>query len=105
MTTYIITVPGTFLSEPTDAARSTIEARLRPGDPQRTPLGRAEDLDILSVNDDGTFGVRLEVEADDSHSAEDRAKRAVTAAFAAAGVSESDAPLGPAVVTGIDTQA
>ncbi len=104
MTTYVITIPGTFLSELTDTARAAVQEQLRPADPQQTSLGRMEDLDILTVNDNGTFSIRLEMEADDSGSAEERAKQAVTAALGSAGLSEDDAPLGPAAVTGIDTQ-
>ncbi|MET9803032.1 hypothetical protein [Streptomyces sp. NPDC006368] len=104
MTTYVITIPGTFLRELDDSARSTLVRHLRPADPRHTSLGRAEDLDVLTVNDNGTFSVRLEVEADDSHGAEEIARRAATAALREAGYTEDEAPTGPAAVTGIDTE-
>ncbi|MEJ8632955.1 hypothetical protein ABZY19_28370 [Streptomyces sp. NPDC006475] len=102
MTTYVITIPGTFLRELSDGARAEVEETLRPADPQQTSLGRLEDLDILTVNENSTFSIRLEVEADDSGSAEAQAKEAAAAALSRAGFTEDDAPLGPAAVTGID---
>ncbi|OKK03825.1 hypothetical protein AMK26_20715 [Streptomyces sp. CB03234] len=105
MTTYVITIPGTFLRELTDDARSVLVRHLRPADPRQTSLGRAEDLDVLTVNDNGTFSVRLEVEADNSRSAEEVARRTATAALREAGYTENEAPTGPAAVTGIDAQA
>ncbi|WP_328584578.1 hypothetical protein [Streptomyces sp. NBC_00370] len=102
MTTYVITIPGTFLEELTEDSRATLVARLRPADPQNTALGEAEELDILSVNENGTFNIRLEVEADNNHAAEAEAKRLAGAALHDAGLSEDRAPLGPAVITGID---
>ncbi|MGW3404957.1 hypothetical protein [Streptomyces zhihengii] len=46
--------------------------------------------------------MRLEVEAADSEEAEDRARETVAKALTVAGVPADAAPLGPAVVTGID---
>ncbi|MGW7054190.1 hypothetical protein [Streptomyces sp. NPDC054887] len=103
MTTYVISIPGTFLGDVPDAARSAVVRHLRPADPQHTSLGQTEDLDILTVNDNGTFSIRLEVDADDSHSAEAHAKEVATAALREAGLTEDRAPLGPTAVTGIDT--
>jgi hypothetical protein len=103
VTTYVITIPGTFLRELTDEARSVLVRKLRPADPRQTSLGRAEELDVLTVNENGTFSVRLEVEAHDSHSAEEAARRTATEALREAGYAEDDAPTGPAAVTGIDT--
>ncbi|MER7112657.1 hypothetical protein [Streptomyces sp. NPDC000229] len=105
MTTYVITIPGTFLRELTDDARSVLVQRLRPADPRQTSLGRAEELDVLTVHDNGTFSVRLEVEAVDSRSAEEVARSAAATALREAGYSEDEAPTGPAAVTGIDAQA
>ncbi|MFC8920659.1 hypothetical protein E2C00_01380 [Streptomyces sp. WAC05374] len=105
MTTYVITIPGTFLRELTDDARSTLVRNLRPADPRHTSLGRVEELDVLTVNDNGTFSVRLEVEADDSRRAEEAARRTAAAALREAGYTEDEAPTGPAAVTGIDAQA
>ncbi|MBT2488024.1 hypothetical protein J7E96_05640 [Streptomyces sp. ISL-96] len=102
MTTFVISIPGTFLYEVTEAKRAAVVKHLSPADPQHTALGRSEDLDILTVNDNGTFSIRLEVEADNSHSAEQQAKQVVAAALRQAGISEDQAPLGPTAVTGID---
>ncbi|OEJ23682.1 hypothetical protein AR457_03395 [Streptomyces agglomeratus] len=103
MTTYVISIPGTFLREPDESARAAVVRRLRPADPHHTSLGQSEDLDILTVNDNGTFSIRLEVDADDSRSAETHAKEVAAAALREAGLSEDEAPLGPTAVTGIDT--
>jgi hypothetical protein len=102
MSTYIITVPGTFLHDLTDDARSALIQQLRPADPHQTELGQQEDLDVLAINDNGTFSIRLDVEAEDSHAAEQRARATAAAALRAAGFTAEQAPLGPAVVTGID---
>ncbi|KIF78364.1 hypothetical protein QR77_40475 [Streptomyces sp. 150FB] len=102
MTTYVITIPGTFLTDVTDESRNVVVERLRSADPQQTTLGEAEDLDILSVNENNTFNVRLEIEADDNPSAEASAKEKAEAALRAAGFSEDDARLGRPTVTGID---
>ncbi|MFF1837007.1 hypothetical protein ACFVXE_22800 [Streptomyces sp. NPDC058231] len=105
MTTYVITVPGTFVHGITDAARSEVERRLRPQDPQNTDLGETEDLNLLTIQDDGNaFSVRLQVEASDRASAESDAARLVSAALRSSGLSMDDAPLGPAAVTGIDRE-
>ncbi|MDF3300296.1 hypothetical protein [Streptomyces tropicalis] len=105
MTTYVITIPGTFLSEPDDAARADLARRLRPADPHRTALGREEDLDLLTVNDDNTFSIRLEVTADDRRAAERKAKQTAASALREAGFGDTEAPLGPTTVTGIDNMA
>ncbi|MDQ0791867.1 hypothetical protein [Streptomyces sp. B1I3] len=104
MTTFVITVPGTFVHGVTDTTRSEVERRLRPQDPQNTELGETEDLDILTVQDGNTFSLRLEVDADDRAGAEAEAVRLATAALRESGVAEADAPLGAAVVTGIDSE-
>ncbi|MFF3341213.1 hypothetical protein [Streptomyces flavidovirens] len=103
MTTYVISIPGTFLREVPETARAAVVKHLRPADPQHTQLGQSEELDILTVNDNGTFSIRLEVDADDSHSAELHAKQAAATALREAGLTEDEAPLGPTAVTGIDT--
>ncbi|MCD0483678.1 hypothetical protein [Streptacidiphilus sp. ASG 303] len=103
MTTYVITIPGTFLEELTGDARTTLLERLRPSDPQQTELGEAEDLDVLTVNDNGTFSIRLEVEAEDTRSAEADAAAVAGAALRDAGFTGDTAPLGHPAVTGIDT--
>ncbi|MEV6019056.1 hypothetical protein ACFYXJ_16785 [Streptomyces sp. NPDC002667] len=103
MTTYVITVPGTFVHGVSDASRADVERRLRPQDPQNTDLGESEELSLLTV-DDNRFSVRLEVEATDRRSAEAEAVRLVSGALRDSGLSADDAPLGPASVTGIDSE-
>ncbi|MFJ4776128.1 hypothetical protein [Streptomyces sp. NPDC088762] len=103
MTAYVITVPGTFLTAVPAAVRAELAQRLRPADPARSDLGEAEELDLLTVNEDGTFCVRLEVEAPDRARAEDAAVHITASALAEAGLAERDAPLGPPAVTGIDS--
>ncbi|MER6437087.1 MULTISPECIES: hypothetical protein [unclassified Streptomyces] len=103
MTTYVITVPGTFVHGMSDGARTDIERRLRPQDPKNTDLGENEELSLLTVEEDGRFAARVEVEAADRSSAEHEAVRLVSGALRDSGVAETDAMLGAAVVTGIDT--
>ncbi|MEU1040562.1 hypothetical protein ACFYP4_21640 [Streptomyces sp. NPDC005551] len=104
MTTFIITVPGTFVHGVTDDARSEVVRRLRPQDPKNTELGESEELNLLTVEDGGMFSIRLEVDAADQSSAEAEAVRLVAGALRASGIAETDAPLGPAAVTGIDRE-
>ncbi|MEU6736937.1 hypothetical protein [Streptomyces physcomitrii] len=105
MTTFVITVPGTFLKELTGPARAELLRGLRPRDPQRTELGAEEDLDILTVREGGTFSLHLEVEAENAHAAETAAKELAARALADIGFTEEEAPLGPTAVTGIDNDA
>lgn len=100
MTTFVITVPGTFLSGITDSARSVIERELAS---QHTDVSESEGLDLLTLNGDGTFSIRLEIDARDRYEAELDATRLVAAALKDAGIAEADAPLGPPAVTGIDS--
>ncbi|MFD9465660.1 hypothetical protein [Streptomyces sp. NPDC060027] len=104
MTTYVITVPGTFVHGLSDASRADVERRLRPQDPQNTDLGETEELSLLTVDENHTFSVRLEVEAANQSSAEAEAVRLVAGALRESGLSADDAPLGPAAVTGIDRE-
>ncbi|GHA10859.1 hypothetical protein GCM10010372_08430 [Streptomyces tauricus] len=104
MTTYVITVPGTFVNGVEDAARSDIERRLRPRDPKNTDLGESEELSLLTVEEGGMFSARIEVEAPDQSSAETEAVQLVSRALRDSGFPEKDAPLGPAFVTGIDRE-
>ncbi|MER7937710.1 hypothetical protein AB0N99_07760 [Streptomyces sp. NPDC093272] len=104
MTTYVITVPGTFTAGVDDAARQRLGRALRPADPHGTKLGSAEDLDVLAVNDDNTFALRLTVEADTSADAEREARRLADTALRDAGLDAEGVPLGPAVITGIDSE-
>ncbi|AVH99148.1 MULTISPECIES: hypothetical protein [Streptomyces] len=100
MTTFVITVPGTFTSGITDSERSALERELSP---QHTDVSESEGLDLLTLNEGGTFSVRLEVEAPDRYEAELDAVRIVSEALGKAGVAQADAPLGPPTVTGIDS--
>ena len=104
MTTYVITVPGTFVHGVTDASRADMERRLRPQDPKNTDLGETEELNLLTVGEGSTFSVRLEVEADSQAGAETEAVRLVSSALRDSGFTQDDAPLGPAAVTGIDRE-
>ncbi|WP_406413868.1 hypothetical protein OG923_31405 [Streptomyces halstedii] len=103
MTTYVITVPGTFLHDVTEEQRSGVKRRLRHRDPQNTGLGEAEELDLLTVQDDNTFSVRLEIAAPDRARAEAEASRLAESALRDSGLTAEDAVLGPAVVTGIES--
>ncbi|MCF4136990.1 hypothetical protein L1856_09345 [Streptomyces sp. Tue 6430] len=103
MTTYVISVPGTFTTGIDADTRARIGRSLRPTDPHRTQMGNSEDLDALSLNDDDTFTIRLTVEADSAPHAEESARRLAQSALRESGLDESDAPLGPAAVTGIDS--
>ncbi|MER6037614.1 MULTISPECIES: hypothetical protein [unclassified Streptomyces] len=104
MTTYVITVPGTFTTGVGDEARARLSRALRPADPHTTRMGSTEDLDVLNVNEDNTFTLRLTVEADTGPHAEDEARRLADSALRDAGLDERSAPLGPAFVTGIDSE-
>ncbi|MEC3998821.1 hypothetical protein VSR01_37200 [Actinacidiphila sp. DG2A-62] len=102
MSTYVVTVPGTFLTPRTDAERAALVRALRPVDPQGTDFGEAEDLDILSVYP-GTpaFSLRLEVAAENAPAAEARASQIAQQALAAAGIEPESAPLGQPAITGL----
>lgn len=100
MTTFVITVPGTFTSDITESERLAIEGRLAS---QHTDLSENEGLDLLTLNDGGTFSIRLEVDAPDRYEAELDATRLVSAALEEAGIGPSAAALGPPAVTGIDS--
>ncbi|MFK4106806.1 hypothetical protein ACI2L1_43545 [Streptomyces sp. NPDC019531] len=104
MTTYVITVPGTFLREVPESVCSDIGRSLRPQDPRNTELGENEELSLLTVEEDGMFAARVEVEATDRSHAESEAVRLVARALRDSGLAEDEAPLGPAVVTGIDSE-
>ncbi|WP_327130324.1 hypothetical protein OG311_02010 [Streptomyces sp. NBC_01343] len=99
MTTYVITVPGTFLTDVDDAARSELARRLAS---HHTDLSETEDVELLTVHEGGTFSVRLEVEAPDRATAEDDAVRLLAGTLKELGLPEKVAPLGPPAVTGVD---
>ncbi|MGW1185162.1 hypothetical protein ACWD7Y_14440 [Streptomyces drozdowiczii] len=100
MTRFVITVPGTFGIDITDSTRSALESALAS---RHTDVSESEGLDLLTLNEDGTFSVRLKVEAPDRYEAELNAGRILAAALKRAGIEEADAPLGPPAVTGIDS--
>jgi len=103
MTTFVVTVPGTFLDAPPEGAQEALVRALRPVDPQGTEFGEAEHLDILTVYE-GTaaFSLRLEVAADTKAAAGESARDLVGQALHAAGIGPKSAPLGEPVITGID---
>ncbi|MET8948371.1 hypothetical protein ABZX30_33780 [Streptomyces sp. NPDC004542] len=103
MTTYLITVPGTFTGGIDEDERARLSRALRPADPHTTRTGSTEDLDALTVNDDNTFTIRLSVEADSQAHAEEDARDLADSALRDAGLDPDSAPLGPAAVTGIDS--
>jgi hypothetical protein len=104
MTTYVISVPGTFTADIGTETRDRLAGTLGPSDPHGTRMGNAQGLDVLSVNEDNTFTLRLTVEADTGRHAEEEARRVAGAALRDAGLDERSAALGPAVITGIDSE-
>ncbi|MFJ6698167.1 hypothetical protein ACIQM4_19145 [Streptomyces sp. NPDC091272] len=105
MTTYLVTLPGTLLGKLDTAAHAELLRELSPADPRHTALGAAEDLNRLTLDDENsTFVIRLEVQAATIKEAETEARRIATAALRSAGLSEDDAPIGPAAISGIDTE-
>ncbi|MEU6890377.1 hypothetical protein ABZ934_00985 [Streptomyces sp. NPDC046557] len=102
MTVYLVTIPGTLLTELTADARTRLVGALRPADPRGTELGVAEDLDILSFySGSSAFSLHLEVEASDTASATDKARDLASSALRDAGLDAEAAPLGDPVITGI----
>ncbi|MCW7941350.1 hypothetical protein AAW14_04635 [Streptomyces hygroscopicus] len=104
MTTYVITVPGTFTDTVGTRTRAELARALRPADPHRTQMGSEADLDALTVNEDNTFTIRLTIEADSGPHAEQDARQLADSALRAAGLDQTIAPLGSAVITGIDSE-
>jgi hypothetical protein len=103
MTTYVVTVPGTFTDGIEAGAKTELTRALRPADPHATQLGNTEDLDVLVVNEDNTFTLHMRVEADSRADAEQDARRLADSALREAGLDENSAPLGPVIITGIDS--
>ncbi|MFE0510834.1 hypothetical protein [Streptomyces sp. NPDC058964] len=100
MTTFVITIPGTFTTGVTSAACAALEEKLSS---QHTGLSESEGLDLLTINENNTFSVRLEVDAADRHEAQTDAAELLAAALREVGIPEGEAPLGPPAVTGIDS--
>ncbi|MFJ7591208.1 hypothetical protein ACIQZO_28300 [Streptomyces sp. NPDC097617] len=102
MTIYVVTLPGTLLTELTPEARTELTRALSGSDPRDTDLGAAEDLDLLTFYPDSSaFSLRLEVEAADTASAEAQALDLAQAALRTVGLTGEAAPLGDPVITGI----
>ena len=101
MSTYVVTVPGTFLDAPPPEARGALVRALRPVDPQ--DHREAEDLDVLTTYE-GTpaFSMRLEVRADSKAAAEDAARDLAHGALRTAGIAPEAARLGEPVITGLE---
>jgi hypothetical protein len=105
MSTYVVTVPGTFLTPPTDEAREALVRALRPADPRGTDFGEAEDLGILTVyGGTDAFSLRLEVTAETAPDAGRAARELAVSALRTAGWSQDQAPLGEPVITGLDKE-
>ncbi|MCX5206552.1 hypothetical protein OG897_34745 [Streptomyces sp. NBC_00237] len=105
MTTYVVTLPGTLLDKLTPDAHAALLRELSPADPRHTALGEAEDLDRLTLDtENSTFVIRLEVQAATSGEAELEARRIAGAALRSVGLDEKAAPMGPAAISGIDTE-
>lgn len=100
MSTFVITVPGTFLTDIADSAHSALGRGLAS---RHTDVSEGEGLDLLTLHEGGRFSVRLEVQAADRYEAELEASRLVAAALEEAGIDGAEAPLGPPSVTGIDS--
>lgn len=100
MSTFVITVPGTFVGDIDDSACSALERGLAS---RHTDVSESEGLDLLTLHADRRFSVRLEVKAADRLEAEREATALVAAALEEAGIDGDDAPLGPPAVTGIDS--
>ncbi|WP_433887909.1 hypothetical protein [Streptomyces sp. CA-111067] len=105
MTTYVVTVPGTFAQAPSEQDTAELKRALRAADPRGTDFGEAEDLDALTLySGTSAFSLRLEIEADDSPSAEGAARTMATAALRSTGFDEHAVSLGDPVITGIDSE-
>ncbi|MFI5801718.1 hypothetical protein [Streptomyces sp. NPDC051561] len=105
MTTYVVTLPGTLLDKLSPAAHEQLLRELSPADPRHTHLGETEDLDRLTVDEENsTFVIRLEVHAATTKEAEAEARSIATRALRAVGLTEDSAPMGPAALSGIDTE-
>ncbi|SEN20740.1 hypothetical protein [Actinacidiphila rubida] len=102
MATFVIAIPGTFTNGISGSSRGALRRELAP---RHTDLSESEGLDLLTVLEDDTFSVRLEVEAPDRYEAKLRATSLVSHALREAGIPEDEAPLGPPAVTGMEGEA
>lgn len=102
MGNYVITIPGTLHRPLDDRARRTLTAGLSGADPEQVGA-EVPDLDVLTLDEpEGTFVLRLEVDAADRAAAGDEALRLAREAFASAGFAADDLATGRPVITGID---
>ncbi|MEU9078752.1 hypothetical protein ACFYUY_38560 [Kitasatospora sp. NPDC004745] len=102
MGNYVITVPGTVRRPVGEAARRTLLAVVHGADPEEAGV-EVPDLDVLTLDEpEGTFVLRLEVQAADRGEAGDTALGLARRAFAAAGYQEDAVDIGTPAVTGID---
>ncbi|MFB7908363.1 hypothetical protein ACFC1T_18195 [Kitasatospora sp. NPDC056076] len=105
MTHFVISLPGTFKQEVTEAAEAQLLSALQGYDQQEVGAD-PQDLDMLTLNYGGpTFTLRLEVTAEDSRGAEREALARASRALAAAGFDGDAALLGQPVITSIDSVA
>ncbi|MEV6314743.1 hypothetical protein [Streptomyces sp. NPDC051776] len=104
MTNFIVSIPGTF-TEPLGAdAKSRLLTALQGADPEEVGAVPPQ-LDVLSVDDsNGTFILRLEVDAEDSEAACLEVLSIAGEALKAAGYDERTASLGDPFLTAIDTE-
>ncbi|WP_406192990.1 hypothetical protein OH807_01935 [Kitasatospora sp. NBC_01560] len=99
---YVITVPGTVGRPMDEQARRALLAVVHGADPEVVGT-EVPDLDVLTLDEpEGTFVLRLEVEAADRAGARAAALELARRAFAAAGYEADAVNVGPPVVTGID---
>ncbi|MER6304385.1 hypothetical protein ABT247_33310 [Kitasatospora sp. NPDC001539] len=102
MGSYVITVPGTVRHPVGEEARRTLLAVVHGADPEEAGT-QVPDLDVLTLDEpEGTFVLRLEVEAPDHTAAGETALGLARRAFTAAGYEEDAVSIGTPVVTGID---
>ncbi|MFH9354100.1 hypothetical protein [Kitasatospora sp. NPDC017646] len=102
MGSYVITVPGTVQRPVEEAARRTLLAVVHGADPEEAGA-QVPDLDVLTLDEpEGTFVLRLEVDAPDHSAAGEAALVLARRAFAAAGYEEGAVSIGTPAVTGID---
>ncbi|MFF9646895.1 hypothetical protein [Kitasatospora aureofaciens] len=102
MGNYVITVPGTVQHPVEESARRTLLSVVRGADPEEAGA-EVPDLDVLTLDEpEGTFVLRLEVEAPDRTAAGEAALGLARRAFVAAGYEEGSVSIGTPAVTGID---
>ncbi|MFE9425064.1 hypothetical protein ACFYNO_19045 [Kitasatospora sp. NPDC006697] len=102
MGSYVITVPGTVRQPLDETARRALLRVVHGADPEEAG-SEVPDLDVLTLDEpEGTFVLRLEVEARDRTEAGEAAVGLAGRAFAAAGYGAEAVSIGTPAVTGID---